>query len=920
MHQTRILLSLCLQFLCWQTISCIPNSPSWQLLSHCRGEIRYETSPSRTDDNRGWHIDPEPPVHNYQIKKPWPGKLAGLIHHFWAFFPPPTRFASNNIRLIRLRIEKLILPNGYKLRLFTQEDTVTYTHGMANVELSIAASSVYVHILPSSRKNGPLRLVLKFSCIHAEPSTYLATHKLPVEMCKPLLWDSGFGLPEWACQTRFMKSVSEVQCLPFHEICDNVQNCLNGEEAKEMCHHELYTNDVIFPFNNHRHDWREEWISCSPGYRPCPRIPFSSDAEECIPAAWLCDGTEDCSNGIDESENWCHSNTPNSCPSETYACPADAKCLPYQLVCNENQDCFNGFDETQLACRWKINLIKSLYDEQQSGNSPPKVIIFPTSTKATPSNLSTTRLCKVTPVGCKNTTAAPLNVKWISSTVSSPVPTLTTTGLPESLSFQTTTEFAVSHSTASVSNDEVTGLFAAQPRLSSVFPVTTDESERRFDPTQASDLRNIPGATAPSGNSNSEISTSESTLTTLLSSSPGSVFSISTDSPPRQTTSSSNQTPPAGISATNENSQKSVTEIAVHRSNITMNSSPMVTESFLTDTPSTQTTGNPSEQHVPVMNDSIFSIMTSPEVDTPVLPANVSVELVEKTTETPSSSRTTNVYQTLTTEHPAVEQPRTFISWTIKNDTTVPADESSLFNLSDSNLEFVSYINDSKSRGLLRSPQKSPDWPQEGLVKVKNNNGKICVGILIPDGSEKLWVLVFHHVCEITQQMSVSLPWGTQQLTLHAYPPSLNASLLYTNQTNIDWLDWSPTAMPFEIFPDQTNQTTCQLVGFQSNVHDRLAALVRIPVTFTNCAHPNQMISKEFYTLVGCVHQNPCDLLRTGSFLVCSSADSSHIVGFVNLTSTCPWSESITWPIEIVPFTLDFLQWIRQTIGFRAVT
>ncbi|KAF6769506.1 hypothetical protein AHF37_12324 [Paragonimus kellicotti] len=347
MHQTRILLlSLSLQFLCGQTISCIPSAPSWQLLSQCRGEIRYETSTTRIDDNRGWHIDPEPPVHNYQTNKPWPGKLAGLIHHFWAFFPPPTRFASNNIRLIRLRIEKLILPSGYKLRLFTREDTVTYTHGMANVELSIAASSVYVQILPSSRKNGPLRLVLKFSCIHAEPSTYLATHKLPLEMCRPLLWDTGFDFPEWACQTRFMRGIAEVQCLPFHEICDNVQNCLNGEEAKEMCHHEVFTSDIIFPFNNHRHDWNEKWISCSPGYPLCPQIPFASDIEECIPAAWLCDGTEDCPNGVDESENLCHPETPNACPSETYACPADAKCLPYELVCNENQDCLNGFDET----------------------------------------------------------------------------------------------------------------------------------------------------------------------------------------------------------------------------------------------------------------------------------------------------------------------------------------------------------------------------------------------------------------------------------------------------------------------------------------------------------------------------------------------------------------------------------------------
>ena len=68
--------------------------------------------------------------------------------------------------------------------------------------------------------------------------------------------------------------------------------CSGEESSLEECPHNL---------DNYCNDWWGAGVVCL----VCPRIEFGCYSGGCVPHASLCDGTEDCSDGSDEREDYC---------------------------------------------------------------------------------------------------------------------------------------------------------------------------------------------------------------------------------------------------------------------------------------------------------------------------------------------------------------------------------------------------------------------------------------------------------------------------------------------------------------------------------------------------------------------------------------------------------------------------------------
>lgn len=82
----------------------------------------------------------------------------------------------------------------------------------------------------------------------------------------------------------------------------------------------------------------------SPGALECVENQFNCrDDEHCIPLALVCDGVDDCPNGLDEK---CGSQ--NKCKPEEFFCliPSPYECIPRSFLCDDHDDCGDGSDES----------------------------------------------------------------------------------------------------------------------------------------------------------------------------------------------------------------------------------------------------------------------------------------------------------------------------------------------------------------------------------------------------------------------------------------------------------------------------------------------------------------------------------------------------------------------------------------------
>ncbi|XP_053453877.1 low-density lipoprotein receptor-related protein 2 [Nycticebus coucang] len=82
------------------------------------------------------------------------------------------------------------------------------------------------------------------------------------------------------------------------------------------------------------------------GGQGCDSDHFRCENGQCIPAAWRCDGTKDCSD--DSDENGC---SPASCHTGYFRCQSEGTCIPDTWVCDQDQDCNDGSDERHCSER-----------------------------------------------------------------------------------------------------------------------------------------------------------------------------------------------------------------------------------------------------------------------------------------------------------------------------------------------------------------------------------------------------------------------------------------------------------------------------------------------------------------------------------------------------------------------------------------
>ncbi|ELW62289.1 Low-density lipoprotein receptor-related protein 2 [Tupaia chinensis] len=73
----------------------------------------------------------------------------------------------------------------------------------------------------------------------------------------------------------------------------------------------------------------------------CDNQHFRCGNGHCIPSAWRCDGTKDCSDDSDEA------GCSHSCQVGYFQCQSGGECIPTSWVCDYEQDCEDGSDEQQ---------------------------------------------------------------------------------------------------------------------------------------------------------------------------------------------------------------------------------------------------------------------------------------------------------------------------------------------------------------------------------------------------------------------------------------------------------------------------------------------------------------------------------------------------------------------------------------------
>lgn len=79
-----------------------------------------------------------------------------------------------------------------------------------------------------------------------------------------------------------------------------------------------------------------------------PKAEFECRSGECIPYVVTCDGIKHCSDGSDESVNFCAS---RKCPEELFFQCRNLRCIVKTEVCDGEPDCGDGSDEENCDCK-----------------------------------------------------------------------------------------------------------------------------------------------------------------------------------------------------------------------------------------------------------------------------------------------------------------------------------------------------------------------------------------------------------------------------------------------------------------------------------------------------------------------------------------------------------------------------------------
>lgn len=262
-------------------------------------------------------------------------------------------------KMIRIRLDYLALPYGYKLIISNAEyhldpSFIVYDGYRKDIELTIATSRVRVQLLQTKYNpyNPKAYVYLRYSCIHSDHPDTLENY-LPLTKCASVRWKGYMLLRELQCRPRFYGPINEVQCIWQDQICDGVKNCATGED-EEFCDPKRFNLLQGASLISLKDQTQLTDGHCEEGFFRCNVDDEPEEKSYCITNDWVCDGHNDCPGKRDEEREHCKIEPENDkCPKNTYFCSEDSVCLKMGVVCDKNVDCKGGIDESEEACTWR---------------------------------------------------------------------------------------------------------------------------------------------------------------------------------------------------------------------------------------------------------------------------------------------------------------------------------------------------------------------------------------------------------------------------------------------------------------------------------------------------------------------------------------------------------------------------------------
>nr|CAB3263504.1 low-density lipoprotein receptor-related protein 4 [Phallusia mammillata] len=146
--------------------------------------------------------------------------------------------------------------------------------------------------------------------------------------------DCDDGSDEKSCKKRSCVEGKEFKCsdgdcVDTAFLCDGDFDCRDGSD--EEC--EAPADPVVIP-TNHSFTCKSEDFSCSGG----DTAVLGDEIDVCIPLDYVCDGEDDCANGVDERD------CAHPCTSDQHRC-ANGQCIALHNHCDGSDDCGDGSDE-----------------------------------------------------------------------------------------------------------------------------------------------------------------------------------------------------------------------------------------------------------------------------------------------------------------------------------------------------------------------------------------------------------------------------------------------------------------------------------------------------------------------------------------------------------------------------------------------